>query len=48
MQGACSVHREGMCKFISVYVNPKLRNMRMEAYAVVVPYPLQFPNINNA
>jgi hypothetical protein len=35
-------------EFTAVYVNPKLRKMRMEAYAVVAPYPVQFPRIKNA
>ena len=35
-------------EFTSVYVNQKLRNMRMGACTVVAPYPLEFPRIKNA
>ena len=43
--GAESVHLKDLHEFTSVYVNPKLRKMRMEAYAVVAPYPIDFPRI---
>ena len=43
--GAGSVHMRDMENFTSVYVNPKLRKMRMEAYAIVAPYPVDFPKI---
>ena len=43
--GAGSVHMQDMENFTSVYVNPKLRKMRMEAYAIVAPYPVDFPKI---
>jgi len=43
--GAGSVHMQDLENFTSVYVNPKLRKMRMEAYAIVAPYPVEFPNI---
>ena len=46
--GATSVHMRDLHEFTTVYVNPKLRKMRMEAYAVVAPYPVQFPQIKNA
>ena len=46
--GAGSVHMEDMEKFTSVYVNPKLRKLRMEAYAIVASYPVDFPKIKNA
>ena len=46
--GAGSVHMQDMANFTSVYVNPKLRKMRMEAYAIVAPYPVDFPKIKNA
>ena len=39
---------EDMEKFTSVYVNPKLRKLRMEAYAIVASYPVDFPKIKNA
>ena len=46
--GATSVHMRDLHEFTAVHVNPKLRKMRMEAYAVVAPYPVQFPRIKNA
>ncbi len=46
--GAGSVHMQDMENFTSVYVNSKLRKMRMEAYAIVAPYPVAFPKIKNA
>ena len=35
-------------EFTKVYVNPKLRKMRMEAYAIIAPYPTEYPTIKNA
>ena len=35
-------------EFTAVYVNPKVRNMTLCAYAVVAPYPTDFPIIKNA
>ena len=29
-------------------MNPKLRKMRMEAYATIAPYPIEYPRIKNA
>ena len=46
--GATSVHMRDLHDFTTVYVNPKLRKMRMEAYATVAPYPVEFPRIKNA
>lgn len=46
--GDSSVHMKDLHDFTSVYVNPKLRKMRMEAYATVSGYPLEFPRIKNA
>ena len=46
--GATSVHMRDLHEFTTVYVNPKLRKMRMEAYTVVAPYPVDFPRIKNA
>ena len=46
--GATSVHMRDLHEFTLVYVNPKLRKMRMGAYTVVAPYPLEFPRIKNA
>ena len=43
--GAGSVHMQDMENFTSCYVNPKVRKMRMEAYAIVAPYPVDFPKI---
>ena len=34
--------------FTSVHVNPKVRKLRMEVYAIVAPYPVAFPKIKNA
>ena len=46
--GAGSVHMKDLDAFTSVHVNQKLRKMRMEVYAVVAPYPVEFPKIKNA
>ena len=43
--GSTSVHLQDLHDFVSVYVNPKLRKMRFEAYAIVAPYPVDFPRI---
>ena len=42
------MHMRDLHEFTTVYVNPKLRIMRMEAYAAVAPSPLDFPIIKNA
>ena len=34
--------------FTGVFVNPKVRKMRMEAYGVIAPYPEEFPRLKNA
>ena len=47
-EGATSVHMRDLHELTSVYVNPKLRKMRMEAYAALAPYPVDFPRIKNA
>ena len=46
--GAESVHLKELQEFTSVYVNPKLRKMRFEAYAVIAQYPVSFPRLKNA
>ena len=46
--GAGSVHLQDLHEFTSVYVNSKLRKMRMEAYGVLAPYPVEFPRLKNA
>ena len=46
--GSSSMHMQDLQDFTTVYVNPKLRKMRMEAYTVVAPYPIDFPKIKNA
>ena len=46
--GATSVNMKDLHEFTSVYVNPKLRNMRMGVYIVVAPYPLESPRSKNA
>ena len=43
--GAESVHLKELHEFTSVYVNPKLRKMRFEAYAVIAQYPVSFPRL---
>ena len=35
-------------EFTAVYVNPKLRKMRMEAYAMVATYLVEFPKVEHA
>ena len=46
--GAGSVHMHDLANFVSAYVNPKVRKMRFEVYAIVCLYPLLFPKIKNA
>jgi len=46
--GHDSPHMADLHEFTKVYVNPKLRKMRFEAYALVAAYPLQYPRIKNA
>ena len=46
--GAASKHMKDLFEFTTVYVNEKLRKMRMEAYAIVAPYPIEYPKIKNA
>lgn len=46
--GAGSKHMKDLHEFTTVYVNPKLRKMRMEAYATIAPYPIEYPRIKNA
>ena len=46
--GAESVHMKELRDFTTVFVNQKLRKMRMEAYTVVASYPVEFPKIKNA
>ena len=37
-----------LLEFTKVDVNPELRKMRMEAYAIIAPYPTEYPTIKNA
>ena len=46
--GADSPHLKDLNSFTAVFVNPKKRKMRFEAYGVVVTYPLEFPRIKVA
>ena len=46
--GHDSPHMQDLHEFTNVYVNPKLRKMRFEAYAVVSPYPIALPRLKNA
>ena len=46
--GHNSPHMANLHDFTNVYVNPKLRKMRYEAYAVISEYPLEFPRLKNA
>jgi hypothetical protein len=42
------VHLKDLADFTTVFVNPMLRKMRFEAYAVVAQYPVDFPRIKTA
>ena len=42
------VHLKDLSEFIAVYVNPKVRKMRLESYGVVAQYPECFPRLKNA
>lgn len=46
--GAGSVHMQDLEAFTSVHAIQKLGEMRMEVYAVVAPYPVNFQKIKNA
>ena len=46
--GHDSPHMQDLHEFTKVHVNPKLRKMRYEAYAVVAPWPIDFPRLKNA
>ena len=46
--GHDSPHMADLHEFTNVYVNPKLRKLRFEAYGVVSPYPVEFPRLKNA
>ena len=46
--GHSSPHMKDLHEYTDVFVNPKLRKMRFEAYAVVSPYPTVFPRIKIA
>ena len=46
--GHDSPHMADLHEFTKVYVNPKLRKMRFEAYDVVADYPIEFPKLKNA
>ena len=45
--GHDSPHMKDLQSFINAHVNPKLRKMRWEAYAVA-EYPVEFPKVKNA
>ena len=42
------MHMKDLHDFTTAYVNPKLRKMRMEAYATIAQYPVEYPRIKNA
>ena len=46
--GADSRHLKDLHDFTSVHVNPKMRKLRFEAYAVVAPLPYQYIRLKNA
>ena len=46
--GAGSVHIKDMTNFATVFVNEKLRKMRMEVYAILAPYPVNYVKLKNA
>ena len=47
--GGCdSPHMKDMNDFTSVHVNPKVRKLRFETYAVVAPLPIKYPALKNA
>ncbi|CAK0895420.1 unnamed protein product, partial [Prorocentrum cordatum] len=46
--GEGSIHMKDLFSFTGVFVNPKVRKMRMEAYGVIAPYPEEFPKLKNA
>ena len=46
--GADSSHMRDLHDFTSVHVNPKLRKLRFEAYAVVAVLPFKYPRLKNA
>ena len=46
--GHDSPHMADLQEFTTIYVNPKVRKMRFEAYAVVSGYPIELPRVKNA
>ena len=46
--GEGSIHMKDLFAFTAVFVNPKVRKMRMGAYGVIAPYPEEFPRLKNA
>ena len=46
--GHDSPHMKDLHDFTKVYVNPKLRKMRSEAYKVIPGHPEEFPRLKNA
>ena len=42
------MHMQDFEIFTAAHVNQKLRKMWMDVYAVVAPYPVEFPDIKNA
>ena len=46
--GSDSIHLQNLYDFTQVFVNPKLRNLRWEAYAMVAPLPCVLPRFKVA
>ena len=46
--GHGSMHLKDLFSFTSVFVNPMVRKMRIEAFGVISQYPVEFPRIKNA
>ena len=46
--GENNPHMKDLHDFTSVHVNPKLRKLRFETYAVVAPLPFQYIRLRNA
>ena len=46
--GAGSPHMLDLQEFTGVFVNPKMRKLRFETYAVVAPLPVALPRVKNA
>ena len=46
--GEGSIHMKDLFSFTGVFVNPKVRKMRLETYGVIALYPEEFPKLKNA